>query len=168
MTTGTAVSVEEYLRTSYDPPCEYVNGALVPKAMGTKKHGKIQRRLLRLIEDGFPNYEPTPEQTVRISGKEYLVPDIAVEFCDESQDPYPVTPVHLCIEIVSPGDRVSEILKKCETYHAWGVPHTWVIDPQIRQAWQYDKGSTPIEIAPDAELTAGQIHLRLSDIFAVL
>ena len=160
--------MDEYLHTSYEPRCEYVNGALVSKAMGTKKHGKIQRRLVRLIEDAFPNYQPTPEQTVRISGSEYRTPDVTVEFSAESQDPYPITPVHLCIEIISPGDRVSETLKKCEIYHEWGVPHTWIIDPQTRRAWQYAKGSKPVEIAQVGELTAGEIHLSLAEIFAVL
>jgi Uma2 family endonuclease len=168
MTTGTAVSVEEYLRTSYEPNCEYVDGVLVPKAMGTKKHGKLQFQIATLIERAFPNYETTPEQTVRITATKYLVPDLAVERRDESQDPYPITPVHLCIEILSPGDRLQEVLEKCDTYHGWGTPYTWVVDPLARRAWQYSKGSAAVEIDPQGELTAGEIHIRLGDVFSVL
>ena len=168
MTTGTAVSVEEYLRTSYEPACEYVDGVLVPKAMGTRKHGKIQARILVLIETGFPHYEAIPELTVRITGKKYLIPDLAVDRRDLAQDPYPITPVHLCIEVVSPDDRLPEVLAKCKTYHAWGAPYAWVLDPQTRRAWQSEKGSIPVEIASTGELTAGDIHLLVSDIFAAL
>ena len=167
MTTGTAVSVEEYLRTSYEPSCEYVDGVLVPKAMGTRKHGKIQARLPALIETAFPQYEVITELTVRITGKQYLIPDLSVYLRDQVQDPYPIAPVHLCIEIVSPDDRLREIFVKCETYHAWGCPHTWVLDPLTRRAWQYAKGTAaPIEVT--GELTAGDIHLSVADIFAAL
>ena len=169
MTTGTAVSVEEYLRTSHEPACEYVKGLLVPKAMGTRKHGKLQIRIAFLIEREFPNFEAICEQTVRISAEEYLIPDLVIDRRDHAQDPYPTAPVHLCIEIVSPGDRLADVLAKCETYHAWGCPHTWVLDPQSRKAWQYSKGSSAIEIdAGSGELAAGEVHLRASDIFEVL
>src|SRR5450432_1743433 len=156
MTTGTSVSVEEYLRTSYEPACEYVNGVLVPKAMGTRKHGKLQIRIALLLERAFPNFEAISEQTVRISADQYLIPDLVIDRRDHVQDPYPLTPVLLCIEIVSPGDRLPEVLAKCETYHAWGTPHTWVIDPQTRRAWQHCKGSSAVEIDAAGELTAGE------------
>src|SRR5882724_10683600 len=109
MTTGIAVSVEEYLRTSYEPACEYVDGVLVPKAMGTRKHSKVQGRILVLIEAAFPHYEAMTELTVRITKRKYLIPDLAVDLRDHAQDPYPVSPVHLCIEIVSPDDRLREV-----------------------------------------------------------
>ena len=168
MTTATPVSVEEYLRTSYEPNCEYVEGVLVPKAMGTKKHGRLQLRIANLIGNAFPHYEVTPELTVRVTRTQYLIPDLTVERRDQSQDPYPILPVHLCIEILSPDDRLEAALKKCETYHAWGTPHTWVLDPVTRRAWQYSSGTRAVEIEAGGELTAGDIHLRLSDIFAVL
>jgi Uma2 family endonuclease len=169
MTDRTMVSVEEYLRTPYEPSCEYVDGLLVPKALGTRRHGKLQGRIALLIEAAFPHYEAIPELTVRISRTKYLIPDVAVDRRDRAQDPHALLPVHLCIEIVSPDDRLPEVLAKCETYHAWGTPHTWVIDPQTRRAWQHSKGSSALEIdAATGELAAGDIRIRLSEIFAVL
>jgi Uma2 family endonuclease len=170
MTAGTSVSVEEYLRTSYEPRCEYVDGVLVPKAMGTRKHSKLQARIHDLTEKAFPHYEALPELTVGITKTEYLIPDVAVDRRDNVQDPYPLSPVHLCIEILSPEDRLSQVFAKCETYHAWGTPHTWVIDPLGRRAWQYSKGSAgAIELdSATGELCAGEIHIPLSDLFAAL
>ena len=162
MTTGTPVSVEDYLRNSYEPNCEYIDGLLVPKAMGTKKHGRLQHRIAILIETAFPHYETTPEFTVRISEGKYLVPDVSVELRDNSQDPYAVLPIHLCIEILSPDDRLKAVLTKCEDYHTWGTIHTWVIDPVNQKAWQYTKGDEPREVR---ELRAGDIHLQVSDLF---
>ena len=169
MTTGTAVSVEEYLRTSYEPACEYVDGVLVPKAMPTWKHSLLQGRIHDLIEAAFPRYQAMVELTIRINANQYLIPDLAVDLREHAQDPYPIAPVHLCIEIVSPGDRLPEVFAKCETYHAWGCFYAWVVDPQTRRAWQSSKGSGVTEIdAASGELTAGEIHIRVSEIFAAL
>jgi Uma2 family endonuclease len=165
MATGTAVSVEEYLRTSYKPHCEYVDGRLVPKAMGTKKHAILQTEIAALLRAAFRNYLTSVELTVRISDKKYLIPDITVERRDQSQDPYPVFPVHLCIEILSPDDRLKDALGKCEDYHAWGTLYAWVIDPLTRRAWQYTKGEQPREVE---ELLAGEIHLPVAELFSAL
>jgi Uma2 family endonuclease len=53
------------------------------------------------------------------------------------QDPYPTKPMFLCIEILSPEDRFSEVLAKCDGYLAWGVPMTWIVDSELHRALQY-------------------------------
>ena len=42
--------VEEYLRYSEKPNCEYKDGVLYPKAMPTKFHSIIQRALLMVLQ----------------------------------------------------------------------------------------------------------------------
>src|SRR5580704_13396023 len=49
MAVTTQVSVEEYLRTSYDPDCEYVDGEVLDRNVGEKGHSKVQKRLLVYI-----------------------------------------------------------------------------------------------------------------------
>jgi Uma2 family endonuclease len=44
------------------------------------------------------------------------VPDLIVQESDRIQDPYPIEPVYLCVEILSPGDRMGETIAKCEDY----------------------------------------------------
>jgi len=43
MLTGTAIPVEEYLRTSYEPDMEYVDGQLVERSVGEHRHSRTQR-----------------------------------------------------------------------------------------------------------------------------
>ena len=168
MTTGTAVSVDEYLRTADKPNCEYIDGVLVQKPMPTWMHSELQYQIAYMIRTFFPRFEAMPELTVRIDAKRYLIPDLAVQERGTRQRPYAVTPIHLCIEIVSPEDRMSEVFAKCETYHEWGTLITWIVDPQSRRAWEYVKGYAPEQIASDGELRAGEIHLRVAQVFAVL
>ena len=162
MTSTTLVPVEEYLRSSEKPNCEYKDGVIYPKAMPTKFHSIIMRILLRLLED--QGVEAFPELTVRISPTRYLVPDLAV--ANDFPGPYPTDPVQLCCEILSPEDRLGAMLGKCEEYHAWGVPFCWVIDPVKRTAWEYHKGLEPVRAI--AELRAGELAVELEKLFSKL
>ena len=168
MTPAALVSVEEYLRTNYEPSCEYIDGVLRQKPMPTRKHGLIQRRLGQLIDVGSPNFESSTEVTVRLRPGKYLVPDLIVQRRDNIQDPYPQSAVHLCVEILSPSDLMSEIMSKAENYHAWGVEMVWLIDPDERRAWEYGKGRRLIEVPATGALTAEGISVPLKDLFEVL
>jgi hypothetical protein len=45
MPSRTLVSVEEYLHTSYDPDCDYVDGEIVERNVGELDHSDSQRRI---------------------------------------------------------------------------------------------------------------------------
>jgi Uma2 family endonuclease len=165
MASGTLVSEQEYLSTTYKPSCDYIDGVLRHKAMPTRKHSRVQGKIVYLIYAGFPDFEANPELTLKIRTGKYYVPDVAIQRIDRLQDPYAEAPVHVCVEILSPDDRFGEIVSKCEDYLAWGVEMTWIIDPEALRAWEYRKGQRPVEIPPDGSLTAEGISLRLADIF---
>lgn len=169
MASGTAlVSEQEYLSTTYKPACDYIDGVLHPKNMPTWKHGLIQGSLMMLINQGFRQFLAASEVTVKIRTGKYFVPDLIVQRRDRIQDPYPSEPVHLCVEILSPEDRISETFAKCEEYHAWGVETTWVIDPETRRAWEFRKDQRPSEISQTGALTADGISISMAELFSVL
>jgi len=165
MSSVTAVSVSEYLRTSYDPNCEYIDGLLVPKPMPTWRHSRIQGKIFSLIDSRFPDYLVGTELTVQVSASRFLVPDLAVQDATMVQEPYPTKPIILCVEILSPDDSLNKTLAKCREYHEWGTAHTWIVDPETQRAWEYTKGSSAQEIDQAGELRAGLIHIPLTDIF---
>lgn len=143
-TIGTQLTVglpaDEYLDLHFDRECELLGGETRPKPPGTGKHSKMQRRLLRLLEKVFGEDRVEFELSVRI-GAEVPVPDLVVlpnrnplmyrDVLDE--------PPLLCVEVVSPSQLPSEMLAKCERYHAFGVPFCWVVDPVGRRAWEYHR-----------------------------
>lgn len=45
----------------------------------------------------------------------------------------------MTVEIVSPGDRHKDVITKCEEYLHWGVPHIWVVDPNVGLLHEYSK-----------------------------
>lgn len=162
------VPVEEYLSTTYRPNCEYIDGVLRPKPMPTRKHGLMEGWLVVLIQRAFPEFEAVTEVTVRIHPNRYLVPDLLVQRRDRIQDPYPIEPVHLCAEILSPDDRMSEVFAKCEEYHAWGVSTTWIIDPEALRCWVYRASERPSEVTAPGALTAEGIAISVAELFSVL
>ena len=162
------ISVEDYLATNYKPSCEYVDGVLYPKAMGTYKHGTIQAQIAQLINVAFREFRAATELTVRLREDKYLIPDVGVQQRDRIQDPYPTEPIYLCVEILSPNDRMSGTFAKAEAYQAWGVQTVWIVDPEERRGWVYRSGHRPVEVPVDGSLTAGEISISCDDIFSVL
>ncbi len=162
MSSAALVSVEEYLRRTEKPYCEYADGVLRPKPMPTLPHARIQYLLMMLLQR--QGIEALPEVTVRLSDTKFLIPDVVAG--RTMQSPYPTEPVLLCVEILSPEDRLGAMLAKCEQYHAWGVPFCWVIDPEKQTAWQYHSGREPERVEPGGVLQAGELSVRLEELFS--
>ena len=77
-----------------------------------------------------------PEQRVQINATRYRVPDICVTIGEPDEQIFR-TPPFLCIEILSPDDRMSRVLAKTADYLELGVRFVWVIDPRRRKATIY-------------------------------
>jgi Uma2 family endonuclease len=164
MSSAALISVDEYLRRTEKPNCEYIDGVLHPKPMPTTLHARIQKKLMLLLEG--QGIEALAEVTVRLSATKFLVPDVVA--AQHIQSPYPTDPVSLCVEILSPEDRLGAMLAKCEQYHAWGVPFCWVIDPEKQTAWEYQAGGEPVRLDRGGILRAGELTVPLAELFSGL
>src|SRR5580693_7614300 len=158
MGSTTLVPVEEYLRYSEKPNCEYREGVLYPKPMPTTFHGLLEFMLVVMLRN--LGLQAAPEVTVKVSPTKFLVPDVIA--APVLQSPYPTEPVLLCCEILSPEDRLGTMLAKCEEYHAWGVAFCRVIDPVKRTAWEYHSGAEPGRVT--SELRAGEFAVGLEEL----
>jgi Uma2 family endonuclease len=150
------------------PMCEYIEGELRPKPTASKEHSQVQANIVfNIRQQCGEQFEALPELTARLRETKFYVPDVAVEETGrpiQSRYPGPGDPVFLCVEIKSPEDRIGKLFSKCEEYHAWGVPHCWIIDPERKIAWEY----TPDDSEPrkvEMALHAGPIQLTLAEVF---
>jgi Uma2 family endonuclease len=162
MSATAIVSVEDYLRRTEKPYCEYVDGVLHPKAFATTLHARVQFLLQVLLDP--QGVVALAEVHVRLSPTKYLIPDVIA--APKLQHPYPTEPVLLCVEVLSREDHVGATLAKCEQYHAWGVPFCWVIDPEKQTGWQYHAGNEPDCDERGGTLTADELSVRLEDLFS--
>ena len=137
-----AVTVQEYLRTVYRPDCEYVDGAVLERNMGEKGHSKAQGGLYFYLHQrrGELGICVFVEQRIRISGTRYRVPDICVIAGPEPDEEIFTAPPFLCIEVLSPEDRMSRMQERIGDYLGAGVRYVWVVDPQSHRGWIYTAG----------------------------
>lgn len=101
MATGTLISVEKYLNTSYSPDREYVDGEILERNVGEKEHSKLQMALLMLLaKHGYPKgFKIWPEQRVQVRATRFRIPDVCVTV-GEPDEPVFTTPPLICIETI--------------------------------------------------------------------
>ncbi len=134
-TASQLLTIEEF-RTRYTgikPYYEYWNGEAVQKAMPTWLHGHIQRLIANLLAEA--GYKTAVEIELRIDDDWQPVPDIVS--LTTVEQPYPTKPVQIVVEILSPDDRISRVIEKCEKYSAIGTGQIFVIDPDHRGAFEW-------------------------------
>jgi Uma2 family endonuclease len=135
-TAGTMVSLEEYLATAYEPDCDFIDGQLEERNVGEWDHGRLQ---LKIGAWFLARYEAqgmriVPELRLRVAPGRVRIPDLCVFLTDPGQR-VPSTPPFLCIEILSPEDRMSRLEVRINDFLAMGVGTVWVLDPETRQAF---------------------------------
>jgi Uma2 family endonuclease len=135
MATITIVPVEEYLRTTYEPDMEYVDGQLVERQVGEWRHSLLQSALAALLRGRAQGrFVAFTEQRMQISAnpRRYRIPDVCVVALPYAPEPVLTRPPHLVIEIVSPDDSFADVLGKVAEYLKAGVPHIWMPNPYKR------------------------------------
>ena len=137
MATGSLASVHEYLSTSYRPDCDYVDGVVLERSVGEKSHSRLQSAVwlffhLRRQQWGL---WPFAELRVQVSPTRFRIPDVCMTLGDPPGE-IVTSPPFICVEILSPDDRLSEMRQRVDDYLSFGVPNVWILDPATRQAWR--------------------------------
>jgi Uma2 family endonuclease len=164
MPVGTLISVEQYLRTSYRPDCDYVDGEIVERNLGRRKHSRAQREILYYLRDRYPRMRELllPEQRVQVNATRFRIPDICVLEENAPDEEIVRTPPALCIEILSPEDTMTRVLERVKDYFNMGVPTCWIIDPAARVAWAATPGH--LDEALDGILRANGVEMPLAEV----
>ncbi len=144
----TQLSLEEYLRTDYQPDCDYIDGELEERNVGEQEHSITQAFFIKWLakhEDDW-KLEACPEIRMRVSRGRVRVADIAVLPLNRSFEAVLTTPPVAIIEVLSPEDRVSRYQQRLDDYRAMGVANVWVIDPMRHKAFDCSLGGwQPVE-----------------------
>jgi Uma2 family endonuclease len=132
---ATLVPVEEYLRTNYDPDCEYVDGQIVERNLGEKTHSRIQGELIFRLSTRAKELrmEVLPEQRVQVSPKRFRIPDVTV--LGKSDERIVTSPPFICIEVLSKDDTMVYMQEKIDDYLRFGVPYIWIINPRNKKGY---------------------------------
>ena len=141
MATGTLVPLEEYLHTSYRPDCEYLEGELLERNVGEWDHSRLQTLISHYLASREKEWGilVVVEQRVQVKARRFRVPDVTVLLGPRPSSGIITEPPFLCIELLSPEDRMQQMQERIDDYFAFGVRYVWLIHPRTRRAFVYTR-----------------------------
>jgi Uma2 family endonuclease len=167
---GALIPVSEYLSASYEHDCDYIDGELQERSLGETSHSYLQLILAAIFHANRHAWKVLagPEQRVKVGPTRYRVPDICViRRSDPVTEIIQKAPL-LCIEVLSPEDRMQRVQERVEDYARMGVEHIWLLDPVRRQAWIMAAGGSQTPVTTEFTVPGTPIRISLAEIFAEL
>ena len=136
-TASLPIPEHEYLNTIYEPDCDFVDGVLEERNVGEGLHSELQ------VLIGFFLLQRQREWKIRVftewrthvGSRRYRIPDLTVVPRNATRTGVLQTPPLLCIEILSPEDRIPRILRRLKDFFDMGVESIWVLDPETRTGY---------------------------------
>ncbi len=182
MSTKTLLTSEDLWKIVADGSrYELSQGEMIPMTPVGIRHGVVVMNLGGLLrnhvagknlgavctEVGFrlgrnPDTVRAPDVAFIAKGR-FPVEEIPEKFADFPPD--------LAVEVLSPEDTASELLRKVEEYLAAGVPLIWVVDPATRTATVYRSLQNVRILSSSEELNGEEVipgfRCKVSELFAV-
>jgi Uma2 family endonuclease len=140
LATTAYIPVEVYLRSSYEPDAEYVDGEIEERPMGEFDHASWQQAIATWFWQHREEWgiRALPELRVRVAATRYRVPDVTVLDRNRPVEQIITHPPLAVFEVLSPEDSLQRLKRKLEDYRAMGIPEIWVIDPQDSTFYRYE------------------------------
>jgi Uma2 family endonuclease len=170
MSAATLVPLSEYLRTTYRPDCDFLEGELRERNMGEQPHARVQLILAKIFDNNRKTWETrtATELRVQVRPERFRIPDVCVL---RRSDPFELVITRaplMCIEILSSSDTQRSLQERVNDYAEMGVEHIWVVDPWSRIGYhgsrrgfqQPEDGTLRVEGTP--------IAVSLAEVFAEL
>ena len=170
MASATLIPVQEYLDSSYEPDCDFVEGELQERNVGERPHSFLQQIISAIFYNNRRAWGVVsgPELRVRVAPRRFRVPDVCVLRHNDPADDVVETPPLICIEILSPEDRMNRMMERFEDHTRMGVENLWLIDPTSRHAWSISADGSQQRIMDAFTVPGTPIRIDLAEVFAEL
>lgn len=142
------IPVEEYLRTTSDPDCEYVDGVIEERPVGEYDHATWQAILVAFftVRQDELGISARPELRVQVAPRRFRVPDVTLLSRKAPREQIITHPPLAVFEILSPEDTMTRMLVKLADYERMGIPAIWVIEPTKQAYYRFQAG----QLTPDS------------------
>jgi Uma2 family endonuclease len=165
--TTSLISVEEYLKTTADPDCEYVAGVVEERAVGEYDHATWQAILLGffLAREKELGILSRAELRVQTGPENFRVPDVTLLSRSAPREQIITHRPLAVFEILSPEDSMTRTLEKLADYERMGIEAIWVIEPKRKLYYRYRDG----QLSPGTvfELPGSSFSVSLAEIAAL-
>jgi len=137
---STSMTLEQYLHTSYSPDVDFLDGQIQERNLGENEHAALQWfiPLALASQQQKLRFKGRAEMRIRVSPDRVRICDLCILHADAPYEKVATTPPMICIEIMSPEDRISRAIKVLEDHRAMGVLNIWLIDPYERLAYSFN------------------------------
>jgi Uma2 family endonuclease len=168
-TNAVSVPLDVYLKTSYRPDRDWIDGEVRERNVGEAQHSAVQKFLINYLSAHEDTWGVTvwPEQRVQTSETHYRVPDICAKRNTARFEPILTTAPVLCVEVMSHDDRLHELIERADDYLEMGVVAVWIVDPFRRKAWIAVSGSLN-SVSEHLDVPGWAILVPLSEVFSYL
>lgn len=78
------------------------------------------------------------------------------ETADDMQRQYASVPPALAVEVVSPGDRINDVMQRVAQLLSRGVQTVWVVDPEARDVSICRSAAEPVLVSGNEPVTGNQ------------
>lgn len=170
MATLAVVPVSEYLSQTYEPDCDFVDGELEERNMGEELHAEVQGILAALFSNKRHEWgvRSLPETRVHVGPGRYRIPDLCIVSRSQPRGRIVTHPPILCVEVLSPEDRLARVQVRVNDFAQLGVQNIWVINPWERIAYYaspdgFDRVEDGVLRVPGTP-----IEVNLAELFAEL
>ena len=150
---------------------ERINSRMVERPWPGDNHAQVQLNAVLLLREyaktrdgtALQEWSVTQPETASWDDPNYMTPDVllALQPFRKSKRGHLIAPGFLAVEVASP--EQNGLFTKAERYHAWGIEHVWIINPQSRECFEYH-GGNQVTIAKE-ELHAGDLRIPIPDLF---
>ena len=170
MYSATLIPVSEYLHTIYEPDCDYIDGELQERNVGEGPHAFLQGIVYAMFNANRRtwNIAAAPELRVQVSANRFRIPDICILRRSDPKDNIIQNAPLICIEVLSPEDRIHRMQERIMDYASMGVEHIWLIDPISRNAWVATADGTRKPANAEFTVPGTPIRIPLTEAFAEL
>jgi Uma2 family endonuclease len=167
MSTAALVSVPEYLSKTFEPDCDYVDGALVERNGGTKDHSTLQFRVALWFHERAQELEVSAfvELRVRVNERRFRIPDVCVMAHPVPEEQVVTVPPYVCIEILSPEDNFRTMQDRFDDYLTMGAANVWLLDPASRRGWSITRAGHTEALDGMMRSTDGRVTLPIADLY---
>ncbi len=143
----TRVPLEVYLSTSWEPDAEYVDGVIEERPMGEWSHADWQAAVVEFFRNRRKEWSirVAPELRVQVTPGNYRVPDVTILDRNHPIEQIVTRPPIAVIEILSPEDSLSRMLKKLREYQQMGIQTILILNPGGDDHYRFSAfGLTPL------------------------
>jgi Uma2 family endonuclease len=141
MSATTHVPVEIYLRSSYEPDAEYVDGEIEKRPVGENDHSAWQEAICFWFRQHARdwNVRVRPELRIQVAATRFRVPDVTVLDRVQAIEQIVTLPPLAVFEVLSPEDSLQRLKRKLEDYRTMGIQEIWIVDPQDGAYYRYEE-----------------------------